>query len=82
MKYRGKGYDIDIKFYELEDVKGYIKELDTNNYLIFEGEYPKGKGKEYFKDKKTKFEGDFINGIKINGIGYDTNKNIIYKLKI
>ena len=79
LKYKGKGYDIDGKIiYEIEDGKGYIKELNTHNHLIFEGEYPNGKGKEYFYNKKIKFEGDFINGIKINGKGYDTNHNIIY----
>ena len=52
LKYKGKGYDRDGKIiYELEDGKGYIKEVNNENYIIFEGEYPNGKGKEYFKKK-------------------------------
>ena len=31
--------------------------------------------------KKIKFEGDYINGLKWNGIGYDIYGNIIYELK-
>jgi len=82
LKYEGKGYDIDGNIlYELEDGKGYIKELDNYGFIIFEGEYPNGKGKEYLFDKNIKFEGDFINEIKWNGKGYDVNKNIIYELK-
>ena len=49
LKYKGKGYDRDGKIiYELEDGKGYIKEVNIYNDTIFEGEYPNGKGKEYY----------------------------------
>ena len=48
---------------------------------MFEGEYPNGKGKEYFNKETIKFEGDYINGIKWNGIGYDQDLKVIYKLK-
>ena len=82
LKYKGKGYDIyGTIIYELEDGKGYIKEVNNDNDIIFEGEYPNGKGKEYFFRNKIKFEGDYINGIKYNGIGYDKNGNIIYEIK-
>ena len=82
LKYKGKGYDIYGKIiYELDDGKGYIKEVNNNNDIIFEGEYPNGKGKEYFKNKKIKFEGYYINGIKYNGKGYDKYGKIIYELK-
>ena len=50
LKYKGKGYNTKGSIiYELEDGKGYIKEVDDDNDIIFEGEYPNGKGKEYFK---------------------------------
>ena len=82
LKYKGKGYDRYGKIiYELEDGKGYIEELNSGMDVIFEGEYPKGKGKEYFEDKGIKFEGDYINGIRWNGIGYDVDGKIIYELK-
>ena len=83
LKYKGKGYDKYGKIlYELENGKGFVKEINDINKIIFEGEYPNGKGKEYFyKKDKIKFEGDYINGIKWNGYGYDLNDNIIYELK-
>ena len=81
-RYKGKGYDKDGKnIYELEEGKGYIKEFGDFNDIMFEGEYPNGKGKEYFNKEKIKFEGDYVNGIKWNGIGYDKDHKIIYKLK-
>ena len=55
--------------------------MNSDNDIIFEGEYPNGKGKEYFKNKKIKFEGYYINGIKYNGKGYDKYGKIIYELK-
>jgi len=39
-----------------------------------------GKGKEYYSKNKLKFEGEYLNGKKWNGKGYDTNKNIAYEL--
>ena len=53
LKYKGKGYDRKGKImYEIENGKGYIKEVNSDNDIIFEGEYPNGKGKEYFIRKK------------------------------
>ena len=47
------------------------------NILIFEGQYKNrkknGKGKEYYENGNIKFDGEYLNGNKINGIGYDTN---------
>ena len=52
-RYKGKGYDKDGKnIYELEEGKGYIKEFGDFNDIMFEGEYPNGKGKEYFNKEK------------------------------
>ena len=83
IKYKGKGYDTKGQIiYELEDGKGYIKEINIDDdHILFEGEYPIGKGKEYFYNGKIKFKGDYINGIKWGGIGYDKYGNIIYELK-
>ncbi len=52
--------------------------------MIYEGEYSdgirNGKGKEYFKNGKLKFEGEFKKGKKLNGKGYDKNGNLDYEL--
>ena len=86
VKYNGYGYDNKGKIiYEIKDGKGYIKELDEYDYCIFEGEYPNGKGKEYYyyfySGKNIKFEGEYINGIKWNGKGYDNHGHLVYELK-
>ena len=39
-----------------------------------------GKGKEYNKNGNLIFEGEFKNGLKWNGKGYDNHKNIVYEL--
>ena len=39
-----------------------------------------GKGIEYNYDSKIKFEGEYLNGEKWNGKGYDKNGKIIYEL--
>ena len=52
--------------YELSNGKGYIKEYDGNDELLFEGEYlngkRNGKGKEYDEDGKLRFEGEYLKG--------------------
>ena len=71
LKYEGKGYDQDGNLiYELKDGKGNIKEISDNTYLKFEGEYPNGRGKEYYflNKNKIKFKGYYINGIRWNGM--------------
>ena len=82
-KYKGKGYNhYSNVIYELEDGKGIIKEVDDIvDFITFEGEYPSGKGKEYFSKTKIKFEGEYKNGIKWNGIGYEPFNNKIYEIK-
>ena len=66
------------------------KEVDTvyiqgTDIKVFKGHYKNGKkngkGKEYYTNKKKKFEGDYFNGIKISGTGYDKFGNVIYKIE-
>ena len=41
-----------------------------------------GKGKEYSNDgHKIKFEGEYKNGLRWNGKGYDNNNKVVYELK-
>ena len=51
--------------------------------LIFEGKYLKGKrngkGNEYYENGRTKFEGEYLNGVKYNGIRYDEKGNVIVR---
>ena len=53
------------EIYELKNGNGKIKEFeDYDNELIFDGEYlngkKNGKGKEYYKNGKIKFEGEYL----------------------
>ena len=80
-------YDGDLKYegyYLYEKKCGKGKEY-INNYLIYSGEYKNdkknGKGQEYDKKGRIIFEGEYLNGIKWNGFGYDGNGNIVYELK-
>ena len=64
---------------------GIIKEYFLNtDFLIFEGDCiggkKSGKGKEYYLNGNVKFEGDFLNGKKVSGIGYDIKGNLAFKL--
>ena len=58
---------------------------DFNGNLIYEGEFLNGKrhgkGIEYNIDCYLQFEGEFFEGKKWNGKGYDTNKENVYNLK-
>jgi len=57
----------------------YIQDTDI---IVFKGHYKNGKkngeGTEFYINKKKKFEGEYSNGIKINGTGYDKMGNEIY----
>ena len=57
--------------YELKDGKGYIKEFNYDNKLVFEGEYLNGKingkGKEYNSKGEITFEGEYFNGKRWSG---------------
>ena len=81
-KWDGKLYGIDKSVYEeLKDGKGIIKEYKLNE-LTFEGELfndqRNGKGKEYLGGRII-YEGEYLNGKRYNGKGYDPNNNIIYE---
>ena len=64
--------------------KGSEYTLDKKN-LIFEGEYKKGRrngnGKEYYQDEKLKFEGEYSNGEKWNGKGFNKNGIIDFQIE-
>ena len=53
--------------------------------MVFEGEYlngeRSGKGKEYYKDGKLRFDGEYLNNKELIGTRYDNNGNIIFKLE-
>ena len=83
----------DLEYYKT--VSGKYKEAEKNRIgkeflltdiskLIFKGEYrngkKNGKGKEYFEGKKI-FEGKYLNGIKIEGKGYNKSGDKIFELK-
>ena len=42
---------------------------------------PNGKTKEYYYNGNLKFEGEYLNGNRWNGKGYDINNKISYELK-
>ena len=83
----GKGYNIKGELdYEIINGNGYIKEYDEKrNYLIYEGEYKNmkrnGKGKEYNYDGKIIFEGEYLDGKRWNGKGYNNQSEIEYEIK-
>ena len=67
---------------------GFIREYNLyTNKLIFEGEClnrkKNGKGKEYdeSENKKIIFEGEYKNGEKISGTGYDDKGHVVFELK-
>ena len=84
---KGKEYNDNGKlFFEGEYINdernGKGKEYSNNGKLIFEGDYLDNKkyiGKFYI-DNVLEFEGEYKRGKKWNGIGYDKNGNILYKL--
>ena len=63
------------KRYKKYDTNGKVKEyLISSDILVFEGEYLNGKrngeGKEYYDNKKLKFEGKYLYGHKFKGKEY------------
>ena len=88
-KYNGKGYDNNGNIlYELINGNGQVHEYykyNDSDKIEYIGEYKNGKkngkGKEYNKNGKLIFEGEYLNEIKWNGKIYDLNSNNIYELK-
>ena len=71
--------------FKIGERKGKGKEYIINrDILIFEGEYFNGKkngvGKELYPFGKTKFEGIYLKGKKIEGKGYDEHGNLILEI--
>ena len=69
---------------EIKNGKGYIKQYDSNNIVIFEGEFINGEkngfGKEYNNTRTLIFEGRYLDGMKNgNGIEYHYNKKIKFQ---
>ena len=76
LKWHGKGYNKKGEIiYELNLGNGYIYELDLFGNMLYEGFYLNGKGKEYFNNKSSRFEGNYVNGI--NGMELDLIEIII-----
>ena len=85
-KWNGEGYNTNNEvLYELKFGKGQIMEFNSLGVVKFEGNYIDGElyetGKEFYPNRKLKYEGIFKNGEKWSGKGYDPNNNIIYELK-
>ena len=85
-KIRGKEFKSGKLIFEGEYINeernGKGKEYDINGKLKFEGEYKNGKkyeGKEYIKGQ-IEVVIEYKNFKKWNGIGYDQNGNILFKL--
>ena len=87
-----KRMEVDLDYYK--KISGKYKEVGENgigklyrlddNKLIFEGEYKhgkkNGKGKEFYELGYVKFEGEYINGEKIKGKGYNTSGKVIMEI--
>ncbi len=56
-----------------------------NGNLIFDGTYlngeKNGKGKEYYNDGNLEYEGEFLNGFRIEGKGYNRDGKLIFELE-
>ena len=87
-KFQSKFY-VDINSYKKISGRYIISEKNgkgkkynlENNKLIFEGRFlnwkKNGIGKEYYEDGSLKFAGEYLNGLKMKGIGFDNKNNII-----
>ena len=78
-------YKQNSKRIKIGGLNGYGKECSLITYkLIFEGKYLKGKrngkGIEYFENGRIKFQGEYFNGEKLNGIGYDENGKEVMRI--
>ena len=84
LRWTGTIFNGDYSFSELKNGKGYIKYINSDGYIVYEAQYlngkRNGKGKEYDGYGALRFEGEYKNGKKWNGKGYDSSKNVIYEL--
>ena len=86
-KWNGKGYSKNGNIlYELKDGKGFVKEYNGKNKILFIGFYKNGKkhgkGTEYFlKNKIVIFDGEYYYGKRWNGKSYTQYGNIKLELK-
>ena len=82
----GKIYDKEENILcEINQGKGYIKEIIKFHFFLkFEGYYLNGErngnGKEYNNEEYLIFNGEYKNGKKWNGNGYDNSYNIVYEI--
>ena len=70
--------------YKINGINGYGEEYNQKtNYLIFEGEYLKGKrngkGKEYDRNGNLIFEGEYLHDERTKGKEYDNDGNLIFE---
>ena len=69
-------YKEESEKYKIGEKNGFVEEYHLyDDILLFKGEYKNGKrngkGKEYYKNGKVKFEGKYLNGKKVEGKGYN-----------
>ena len=65
------GYKMKGKGYEYDDwERKFVLEINNN-----------GRGKEYYKDNKIQFEGEYFNGKRWNGNVYDKDCNKISSIR-
>ena len=80
-KRNGKG-----KEYFNDNIVSLFSDNDFNeNTIKYEGNYydgeREGEGIEYFENGKIKFKGEFTNGKKKNGVGYNPKGEVVYEIK-
>ena len=85
-KLNGKGYNINGNVeYEINDGKGKIKLYNSEDEILFEGEYINGKlngkGRINYFENELIFEGEFMKGIILNAKLYYVNNNLEYEIK-
>ena len=79
-KWNGKGLNKNNEIeYEIKDGNGKVKEYNDYGFLIYEGEYLKGKrngkGKGYYTSGELYFEAEYLYGKKWNGKIYNPYNN-------
>ena len=85
--FHNKELKVKEEYLEEKNMDGKGEEYFDNKELEFEEDISldelslDGKGEKYFDDQKLKFEGEYLNGKKWNGKGYDRNGIILYELK-